>query len=210
MDRHRLVQFSQTTLNILSSLFQNNILLFETLQTNTQKHWKNGTAIIHCFFCLSNGAHQVFVLIQLCIRFSVPLVIMMPDGLWQTRPGIIRSWSWQSISDSGGVCAAVSIFIIWFVIPSDSCYSNHCTAITPSTTTPAPTPPPPRILPGLFHHFNNSPPNVTATKVWINCTPAPSVTLLPRPSLLAVTFDFMHNSPPPSPPPLLNYIFCRI
>lgn len=51
---------------------------------------------------------------------------MTPDGLWQTKPDNISSWCWQSISDSSEVCAAVSIFIIWFVILSDSCYSNHC------------------------------------------------------------------------------------
>lgn len=28
--------------------------------------------------------------------------------------------------EGGGACAAVSIFIIWFVICLDSCYGNHC------------------------------------------------------------------------------------
>lgn len=29
----------------------------------------------------SSGADEVFLLTRLCIRFSVPLVIMAPDGL---------------------------------------------------------------------------------------------------------------------------------
>lgn len=39
----------------------------------------------------------------LCIGDSVPLVMMLPDELWQTRPGHIRPRFWPSISYGGRV-----------------------------------------------------------------------------------------------------------
>lgn len=151
-----------------------------------------------CLFVFSHipgiSADEVFLLIQLCIRFSVPLVIMTPDGLWQTRPGNISSWFWQSISDGGGVRATVSVFIIWFVIRSDSCYSNHCSNHSTSHD--------PQILQGLFQHFNNCLTNATTTKVYLNCTIAPSVTLSPGRWLSPLTWYITRlptKQPPPSP-----------
>lgn len=48
---------------------------------------------------------------ELCISVSVPLVMVLPDELWQARPGNISSRFWQSISDGGGgLCCHVYLY----------------------------------------------------------------------------------------------------
>lgn len=49
--------------------------------------------------------------IQLCISDSLPLVMMLPDDLWQTRPNKISPQFWQSISDGGGgLCRGIYLY----------------------------------------------------------------------------------------------------
>lgn len=75
---------------------------------------------------------EVFVAAdELCVSVSVPPVMVLPDERWQARLGNISrrflaiNFRWRA-GGWGGACAALSIFVIWFVICSDSCYGNHC------------------------------------------------------------------------------------
>lgn len=79
-----------------------------------------------------------------------------------------------------GACAAVPIFIIWFVICLGGCYGNHCIGSRP----------PLRILQRPFRHFNNCRTNVhkspsvsrhhsARSPIWTN----PSLLCFPNPPL---------------------------
>lgn len=150
----------------------------------------------------------VFLLIQLYIRSSVPLVIMRPDGLWQSKPRNISCRCWQSISDGSGACATVSIFIIWFVIPSDSWYSNHCSDHSPNARPhrPTPHPNPPKAVPP-FQQFSGKCDDYKSFDLIAPC----SLSLLPSRLLSPST---LHISLPTRPlyssqcSPLNQNIFC--
>ena len=157
-------------------------------------------------FCQSprGGADEVFHLIQLCIRFSVPPVIMTPDGLWQSRPGNISSWCRQSISDGSGACATVSIFIIWFVIRSDSCYSNHCGDHSASPDPGLPSPSPPTTAPA----FQQFPAKCVDYKKFVLIAPLLPLSLNSLPAgCHLLTWYIILIPPQPSPSPCTEIYF---